>query len=185
MSTPKETTYNIAYEKHSIDYDANCIAYQAEIADVEANFEAAEYAAWEAYDKKQYSDNWAKSKGLAVHSKAEKSAISSERDVAIATARRSRDAAKAFVKGAHTYKVVVLDAALEAAKHASYDADAIAANIAHYKAACDAKKIAADKAAESPDKVAADKIAYTAYNDMSEAGSREFRAYLAKSHGGY
>jgi len=185
MSTQKEIAYNIAYEKHSIDYDANCIAYQAEIADVEANFEAAEYAAWEAYDKKLYSDNWAKSKDLAAHSVAEKSAISSEKDAAIAAALKSRDAAKAFVKGAHTYKMVVLDAALEAAKHTSYDADAIAANVAHYKAACDAKKIAADKAAESPAKVAADKIAYGEYNGMSEAGRKEFVAYLAKALGGY
>jgi len=185
MSTQKEIAYNAAYKQYYVDYDANYITYKAEMADVEASFKAAEYVAWEAYDKKQYSDNWARSKGLAVHSAAEKSAISSEKDVAIALAKRARDAAKALAEQSHTYRAVVLDAALEAAKHASYDADAVAENVAHYRAAYDAKKIAADKAAESPAKVAADKIAYKEYNDMSEASSKEFMAYLVKSHGGY
>ena len=185
MSTPKEITYNVACKQYYADYDANFIIYQAEITACEEAFKASEYAAWQAHDKKQYSDNWARSKGLAVHYVAEKSAISSERDAAIATARRSRDAAKAFVKGAHTYKTAVLAAALGAAEHASYDAAKAAENVAYCKAYCDSAKIAADKAAESPAKIAADKIAYKAFNDMRAASSKEQIAYLVKSHGGY
>jgi len=182
MSTQKEITYNVAYKQYHVDYDANYITYQVELADVEAAFKAAEYVAWEECDKKNRSNNW-------VHSKAEVSAMRREKDAAIATARKSRDAAKAFIEQAHTYAVVVLDAVLEYARIAAFDADAAAAkvvaNVAHYRAAYDAKKIAADKAAESPDKVAADKIAYREFNDMSEASRKAEMAYLVKSHGGY
>jgi len=110
MTTKKEIAYNVAYEKYHTDYDANYIAYQAAMAACEATFKAAEHAAWEAYDKKQ--------------SKAEESATWREKDVAIALAKRARDAAKAFAEGSYIYKRVGLDAAIGAATNASYDADA-------------------------------------------------------------
>jgi len=167
MSTQKEIVYNVAYEKHSVDCDASYATYQAEITACEEAFKAAEYVAAKACQEKSYSE------------------ISNEKDEAIALAKRARDAAKALASAAHAYAGIASDAALEAAKHASYDADAIAANVAHYKAAYDAKKIAADKAAESPYKVAADKAAYKEFNDMRAASSKEQMAYLVKSHGGY
>lgn len=160
MNTPKEIAFSVAYEKYHADYDALRVTYEAAIDACEETFKAARYVADEAFGEKNYSDNWARLKGLAVHSQSEKVALRAEQRAAVATARKSMDASKAFADQAHIYETVVLAAVLKAAEHAAYDPDAVAANVAQYRAARDHKKIVADNAAESPAKIAADKAAY-------------------------